>query len=432
MLSRRTAAFLILASLLAGQVRADDDFEHAPIAYSKTKPNTKIDALQKKIDDGTVELAFDGEKGYLPAVLDALGISRSSQVLVFSKTSLQRHKISPWSPRALYFDDDVYIGYCRSGQVLEVSAVDPRLGTVFYTLDQDEAYRPRFIRQTESCMLCHASSQTRNVPGQTIRSVFPDKGGEAILSMGSVRVDQATPFERRWGGWYVTGTHGKQAHLGNVTVANHGGREPRAEDLAGQNITDLTHRFDTSAYLSPHSDIVALMVLEHQGEGHNLIARAGIQTRLAEYSQAQLNKELGRAPDFYSESTFRRVRSVGDPLVRYLLFADEAKLTDRITGTSTFAADFAKRGPRDKAGRSLRDFDLEHRLFKYPCSYLVYSDAFQQLPATMKDYVLRQIHLVLTNRHPGREYDHLSRDDRQATLEILRDTMPDLPEYWRK
>jgi hypothetical protein len=281
-------------------------------------------------------------------------------------------------------------------------------------------------------MLCHASSQTRNVPGQTVRSVFPDRSGEAILSMGSVRVDQATPFERRWGGWYVTGTHGKQSHLGNVTITNHGGREPAATDLKGQNVTDLTHRFDTSAYLTPHSDIVALMVLEHQGEGHNLIARAGIQTRLAEYGQTQLNKELGRAPDFYSEATYRRIKSVGDPLVRYLLFSEEAKLTDKVEGTSTFAADFAKRGPRDKAGRSLRDFDLEHRLFKYPCSYLIYSDAFAQLPATMKDYVLRQIHLVLTNRCSDRAFDHISQGDRQAIFEILQGTMPDLPDYWRK
>ena len=417
---------------VADRARADDDFERPPIEYSKSRPNTPIERLQKKIDAGKLELAFHGERGYLPAVLDALGVAKSSQVLVFSKTSMQRHRIGPWAPRALYFTDDLYVGYCRAGQVLEISAVDPQLGAVFYTLDQEKSLRPKFVRKTDACMLCHASSSTRNVPGLTLRSIFPDKSGEAILAMGSVRVDQSTPFDRRWGGWYVTGIHGKQAHLGNVTIVNHGGREPRAEALAGQNVTDLTHRFDTSAYLTPHSDIVALMVLEHQGEGHNLIARAGIQTRLAEYSQAQLNKELGRAADFYSEATQSRIRSVGEPLVRYLLFSEEAKLTDKIAGTSTFAADFAKRGPRDRQGRSLRDFDLEHCLFKYPCSYLVYSDAFAQLPATMKDYVLRQIHLVLTNRNSAREFDHLSRDDRQAILEILRETKPDLPDYWRR
>ncbi len=412
-------------------VGADDDFERPPVQYSKAKPDNAIARLQAHLDAGKLQLPFHKEHGYLPAVLKALQIPESSQVLVFSKTSLQRSRISPKSPRALYFNDALYVGYCQSGQVLEISAVDPKLGAVFYTLDQQEAARPKFARQTDACMLCHASSQTKNVPGHLVRSVYPDRGGEPIFSLGTRRVDQNTAIDQRWGGWYVTGTHGKQTHLGNLIINNRNDRDTIVKNPDGLNIKDLKGFFDTSAYLTPHSDIVALMVLEHQTEAHNLIARASIQTQLALHDLATLNKELGRAPDYYSETADRRIRNVGDALVRYLLFNQEANLTDKVQGTSTFATDFVKQGSREKQGRSLREFDLARRLFKYPCSYLIYSEAFAQLPIVMKEYVYQQMHDVLTERHYGGGFGHLSAGDRQAILEILRDTKKDLPEYWR-
>jgi hypothetical protein len=432
---QRLAIFLAAVAVLpcsAAVGIGEDDFERAPINYSKSKPDTRVERAQQKIDAGKLRLEFHPERGYLRSVLAALDVSEASQVLVFSKTSLQRSRIGPSSPRAIYFNDDLYVGFCRAGQVLEISAVDPQLGGVFYTLDQEEVTRPKFTRQTDACLLCHASSQTKSVPGHLIRSVFSDRGGDPILSMGTTRVDQTTPFERRWGGWYVNGTHGKQTHLGNLVVKNRHDRDAVLKNPAGQNVTDLKGFFDTTKYLTPHSDIVALMVLEHQTEAHNLLARANTQSRLALHLQAALNKELGQAPDSYSETTARRIKSVGDPLVRYLLFSEEAKLTDKVTGTSTFEADFPKKGPRDLKGRSLRDFDLERRLFKYPCSYLIYSEAFKQLPAAMKDYVYQHIYDILTDRHYGGGFGHLSADDRQAILEILRDTKSDLPEYWRK
>jgi hypothetical protein len=409
-----------------------DDFERAPIHYSKTKPNNAITRLQSALNDETLDLPFHRELGYLPAVLKALDIPKSSQTLVFSKTSLQRNRISPKMPRAIYFNDDVYVGFCKSGQVLEISAADPQLGAVFYTLEQQPTVFPRFKRENDSCMLCHASSQTRSVPGHTIRSVFTDRYGDPVLSLGTHRVDQTTPFEQRWGGWYVTGTHGKQTHLGNLLVTNRNDRDAIAKNPTGQNVTKLDTLFDTSAYLTPHSDIVALMVLEHQTEMHNLITRAGMQTRLALHDQMLLNKELGRTADYHSDTTTRRIRSVGEPLVRYMLFAGEAKLTEKIAGTSTFTEDFAKRGPRDSKGRSLREFDLERRIFKYPCSYLIYSDAFAQLPSEMKEFVYQRLHEVLTDRDYTLHATHLTAADRQAMLEILCETKKDLPEYWRK
>lgn len=419
-------------ALVMPNVGRSDEFERAPIHYSKAQPNDAIARLQAKLDAGKLRLSFEQERGYLASVLGELGVGPSSQTLVFSKTSLQRSKISPKKPRAIYFSDDLYIGYCQGGEVLEISAVDPQLGAVFYTLEQREADRPKFVRQTDSCILCHGSSQTKNVPGHVVRSVFADGGGDPILSHGATRVDQATPFERRWGGWYVTGTHGEQRHLGNLIVRNRQDREILAKNPHGQNVTSLADFCDTSAYLTPHSDIVALMVLEHQAEAHNLIARASIQTRRALHDQAQLNKELGEAADHVSDSTRRRIKSVVEPLVRYLLFSGEAKLTEPVKGTSTFAADFARRGPRDKKGRSLRELDLERRLFKYPCSYLIYSDAFTQMPIVARDLTLERMHEVLTDRDYSGGFGHLSAADRQAILEILRETVSELPAYWRK
>ncbi len=50
-----------------------------------------------------------------------------------------------------------------------------------------------------------------------------------------------------------------------------------------------------------------------------------------------------------------------------------------------------------RKGASLRDLDLQTRLFKYPCSYLIYSDGFTQLPRRSRgDVVLQRIRAVLT------------------------------------
>ena len=363
-------------------------------------------------------------------MLRELQVPVSSQMLVYSKTSLQRNRITPRTPRALYFSDDAYVGYCNSGDVLEFSAIDPQLGTVFYTLEQDADKKPRFTRQTDRCTLCHASSQTQGVVGHVVRSVFSDASGYPILSAGTYRVDHTTALEKRWGGWYVTGTHGKQSHLGNLIVRTRNVEEP-VDNKAGHNVADLGDRFERSSYLSGHSDIVALMVMEHQTEAQNYLTRANFDTRQALHAEQALNKEMKLPPTHRWKSTESRIHSVGDDLLKYLLFSEEAPLTAKVRGTSTFATDFSKRGPRDKAGRSLRDFDLEKRLFRYPCSYLIYSKSFDALPAPVRDYVLERLRKVLTGADKGKEFDHLCADDRKAIREILVATKPNLPASWR-
>jgi len=434
----RCSAWALSLSLVAlwtvGDINfagAQISFEKEPINYYSAPVDHPVARLQERLAEGGATLEFHPKRGYLDAVLEHLGVSASSQMLVFSKTSFQASRISPRNPRAIYFDDDVYVGWVRGGDVVEVSAVDPQLGAVFYTLKQTESPRPKFVRDRGNCMSCHASSHTRGVPGHTVRSVYAAPGGMPHYGAGTFRTNHESPFEQRWGGWYVTGTHGRQRHMGNVVVPD----PDSAADLdlePGANVTDLAGRFSLAGYLSPHSDLVALMVLEHQTEMHNLITSANYAAQMALRDAAIMDEALGRQTDPLSESTRRRIASAGDRLLRYMLFVDEAPLVDPIRGTSTFAEEFAARGPSTSDGRSLRELDLDRRLFKYPCSYLIYSEAFEALPEPMLAHVYRQLWEVLAGRDNRPEFDHLSRDQRQAILEILRETKADLPSYWRR
>ena len=424
-----TVVATLLPLSFAGGLLADDEFDEPPISYSSSTPDNCISKLQSKIDRGEVVLKHHERLGYLPDVLNALEVPIESQMFVFSKTSLQLRRISPTTPRAVYFNDDVYIGFCQDGDVLEVSASDPKLGTVFYSMRQEQQDRPLFRRHTDACMVCHSSSRTEGVPGHLVRSVFVDTDGTPILSSGSRVVDHTTPFKRRWGGWYVTGTHGSQQHLGNLTIA---GRDV-PEDLdnaAGQNVTALADRFDTKEYLSPHSDIVALMVLEHQALMHNRLTKAHFATRQALSHEKMLNEMLENAPGTRLDSTTRRIQNAGNELVDALLFVDEARLKEPIAGTSNFTSVFSKAGPDDKEGRSLRDLDLKTRLFRYPCSYLIYSDSFKGLPSEMKSFVWKRIWEVVSGADQSDRFTHLSKSDRKAIREILRATVRDLPEVW--
>jgi hypothetical protein len=400
------------------------DYEREPIAYLTAPVNDPIARLDTRISEGEASLAYDRAQGYLPSVLEALGVSPTSQVLVFSKTSFQHTRIAPQTPRALYFGDDVYIGWVRGGDYLEISAVDPRQGAVFYLLDQQRTARPRFERQTHTCLSCHSSGKTQGVPGHLVRSVFPDRSGQPVYNAGSFLTDHSSPLAERWGGWYVTGTHGDQTHMGNALVLDRD--HPEQLDIAaGGNITDLNPRFNTRPYLTPHSDLVALMVLEHQTQGHNRITAANYHARLARYYDEGINKALGRPLDYLSPTSARRIERAAEELADYLLFVGEAPLTEAVSGTSGFAERFAALGPRDAQGRSLRDFDLRTRLFRHPVSYLIHTEAFHALPAAIKNRVYDRLARVLTGRDDDPKYAHLDPDTRRATLEVLRGTLPD-------
>jgi hypothetical protein len=416
---RRLAWCVVAASSLC--IRADDfqgathmvPFEEDSINYNNDVATGAIARLQKRLDSGTATLKHDESYGYLLSVLDELEVPKSSQMLVFSKTSLQRELISPQRPRSLFFNDNIYVGFIPGAPLIEVSVADPKLGAVFYTVDQTTD-KPKFTRNNQ-CIECHASSKTMGVPGHLVRSFATDENGVVDLSSGTSQVNHRTPLDERWGGWYVTGTHGKQTHRGNLVGKTAFERQAREPNFAG-NATNLGSYFDVSRYVKDQSDIVALMVLEHQTHMHNFITRLNYETTM------QL-QQYGH---------IRYLKNTAESFLKYLLFAEETPLTNSIHGSAEFVKDFASRGPRDKRGRSLRDFDLQTRLFKYPCSYLIYSDAFDALPAPMKDHLYSRLWEILSGKNQSATYVSLDTATRRAIREILAATKRDLPAYWKK
>jgi hypothetical protein len=387
-----TPAFALPQMPPASVPRLDD----SRILYYTSDTHDLVSDLRRRIETGEAHLEFSDKWGYLESVLRELHIPVSSQTLVFSKTSLQVDKISPDHPRALFFADDVYVGMVRGG-LLELTAIDPRKGAVFYVMAQKKAARPELVRKNEECLKCHFSVNTMSVPGFLTRSVFTDSAGEPILEAGSYLTDHRSPLSERWGGWYVTGTYGAERHLGNGNTGR------------GVNVTDLKGRVNPALYPAPGSDVVALMVLNHQVRMHNLITRLSYEARLEDPG----------------------LPATIEATVRYMLFADEARLRDHVTGAASFRADFESRGPKDSQGRSLRQLDLERRLFRYPCSFLIYSESFEALPAAVKDPLYQRLWDVLSGKDQSPAYQSLTAADRRAVLEILVETKPSLPAYFR-
>jgi hypothetical protein len=384
----RWFVMLALARIATAQIYPERlPLDHAAIHYFNDSATDPIALLQQRLDRGTAKLAFS-ENGYLPALLEELGINIDTQALVFSKTSFQSRKISPRNPRAIYFDDNVAVGFVRGGDEIELASLDPMQGIIFYTLSAAKAEQPRFVRRRE-CLRCHQGPSTIGVPGIFIGSVYPGPTGSADRT-GAIITDHRTPFADRWGGWYVNASAGQQKDRANAIAPDPA--EPHSLDVAGrQNLQAFTREFSSAGYLSPVSDIVALMTYEHQTQAANLITRLGWHVRL---ESSQVDSDI-------------------EELARYLTFDKEAPLAEPVRGVSSFTETFPARGPKDRQGRSLRDFDLRTRLFRYPLSYMIYSPAFNALPDAIRARVYKSIDAKLP----------LS--TRREILEILRDTKPD-------
>ena len=336
--------------------------DHDAIQYAKAPVDDAVSRLAQRIARGEVKLDWDEDGfGYLRSMLKALELSTDSQVLVFSKTSFQAPRIGARTPRALYFNDRVSMGFVRGGDVLELAAVDPRQGVIFYTIDQEKTLRPRFERR-DQCLQCHQSGGTLGVPGLVVRSVYPERSGMPLFHAGTFVSDHRSPLTERWGGWYVSGTHGDVRHMGNAIVPDPD-KPDQLEKDGTQNQVDLKFKFDPGAYLAPTSDIVALMTLEHQTRMTNLIIRVGFETRLALHAQAAMNQARNEPSSTMSDSTKRRIDLAVEEMAGYMLFQDEVALHAKIKGISNFTQSFAARGPRDRRERSLREFDLEKRMF---------------------------------------------------------------------
>ena len=415
---RRTAwiAAVLIVSAAAVYAELADKLAPSPdhpaieyFNYLKHPSHDPVAELSRKIDQGAVPLAFAPGKGYLPSLLDALHVPIESQMAVFSKTSLQAVRIEPANPRTIFFNDTVAVAWVRGG-FIELAAEDPEQGTIFYTLQQEFQEKPTFLRR-DDCLSCHNNSDgTLGVPGLLLRSRYTAPDGRPLLILGGFATDHRSPLEERWGGWYVTGASGAAHHLGNATVD---GDEP--VPAANLQLGTLKGKFDTGAYLSPYSDIAALMVFNHQVHMTDLIIRIGWEARARPAVQ--------RAAI---------LRGAAKELVDYLLFVDEAPLAGKLRGTSGFTEWFTGQGPRDSHGRGLRQLDLDTRLMRYPCSYMIYAPAFDSLPPEAKAAIYQRMWEILSGRETDTRYARLTPADRQAIVEILRETKPGLPAYFSR
>jgi hypothetical protein len=436
-------AVLCLAAVASGQLA--NSFTparfHPAIAYATAPTDDPVARLAARLRGGEVTLTFEPGTGYLRSLLEALNILPESQVLVFSKSSFQAPLITPQNPRSLFFTDNVAVGYVRGGEVIEVAAQDPRQGTIFYTLPQS-AGAPQAFTRNAACVSCHVSDATADVPGMFAASAFVAPKGE-MLYVPVYTTDHRTPFELRWGGYYVTGRHGSMRHLGNAINKGETELDGTIKD-ADQNLTSLDGRVDLSGYLRQTSDIVSLLVWEHQMHLANLFTRAAWEHRLATPEARQMKvADTGPAADSVIAATrvgaagarsltLRPARETAVEIVDYMLFVDEAPLEGRVEGVSGFAERFSRQGPRDSKGRSLRDLDLTTRLMRYPCSYLIYSEAFDALPTEVRDAVYARLWEVLSGADTQKTYaSRLSLADRQAVVDILRETKPGLPGYFQ-
>lgn len=403
-----------LLAFLSLPLRAQvDAWDLAPVSYTDTAAGDRLARLADKWTKDPGILAGQTPLERVREILAALQVPEASQVLVFSKTSKQNHLIRPDNPRALFFSRDVYCGYVPGG-VLEVAIQDERIGPVFYHIDLGDAKRPlRVERDTSDCLSCHATGRTEHVPGLLVRSVFPDESGQPILPMGTSLVTHQTPLEERWGGYYVTGAV-SLPHLGNRTYVPGGDDRPSLQALA-----DLSGKFDTSRYLRATSDIVALMVLEHQCHAHNLLTAASMNYKRAHYLGKAIHPEGN--PD---EGTAGRVADqAAEQIVSWFLFAGEASQgADGVEGNDEFQRQFEASVPRTAAGESLADFQLNGRLFKNRCSYMIYSEAFQQLPKAVNSRVIAGLRAVLESSSTDDAYPDMKLPERRKIAGILTET----------
>jgi hypothetical protein len=391
--------------------------QHPVIAYSERESTDIAGELSRRVEAGTERLPFDKTSGYLPAVLEALHIPTESQSLVFSKTSLQAHFITPSNPRAIYYSDNASVAFIRNASLLEISALDPQLGPVFYLVEQVPAERPRIFR-SDSCLSCHETRASLGTPGLLARSMAVGTGGETRPQFGNYLSDHRSPFEQRWGGWFITGKTSTARHMGNVMMAENGQSVTNTKPL-----DSLEGKFDLAGYPSNYSDVAAVMVFNHQVGMTNLLTRVGWETRIALDRRSKYPQE--------KETADRLIAADARELADYILFADEALLPGKFESTSGFQAKFESAGPRDKRGRSFRQLDLTKRLFRYPCSYLIYSPTFDALPGAVKDIVYTRLWEILSGKDKAPKYSKLSAADRTAVVSILLETKPNLPSYFQ-
>jgi hypothetical protein len=342
------------------------------------------------------------ELARLRMVLQSLEVPESSQMLVFSATSFQTPLISARNPRAIYFNEDTYIGFVPGGK-LEVLSVDPEHGPIFHLL-QTVPGSPAFRSERSTrCINCHAPEEKGGIPLLVVESMVPGMSGGGEKSFRTEASGHSIPLSERMGGWHVTGA--SFAHRGNLLMETKAGVTREIPLPPGR-------LFSWERYPVETSDALAHLLHEHQLGFINRCVEA--RDRLATFAGSDRQKEL---------------RAQAAALVQYALFADEARLPgNKINSDPAFQGAFLARRVASSKGLSLRDLDLSTHLFKHRCSYMIHSRAFTGLQAALKAEFFNQLRSILLSRDP--ENSHLPVTERQTIYEILSETMPGLPPDW--
>jgi len=429
------ALFAETDRLLANATRYDQ--EYPVIQYSGPATHNRIWRLQQKLNSGAIKLEWDPQGGYLRSVLKALEIDVSSQTMVFSKTSLQTTKISEQTPRALYYNDDTYVGYVQHSDLLEFAAVDAEAGVVFFGLRNVQDQAPVMDREGGRCLTCHDtySMMGGGVPRVLAMSAPVDVPEDTRTYSSATEVDDRTPISQRWGGWYVSGWYlpgknGPVDHFGNLPLRQESGstavdnRQLIALKSTRDNRGNLKGYFDTDKYLSDKSDVGALLVLEHQVHVQNLITRVNFKVRTIMSREAEKAVEAPRSWEAVNAQDKAAIKAIIEPLVRAMFMVDMVALDGEVVSNSGFGERFPKVGPHDSMGRSLRDLQLDKRLFRHPLSYMVYSESFEALPQYVHDYIDARIVEVLQGRDTTGLSARLSEADRTSISRILAETRP--------
>jgi hypothetical protein len=411
---------LLLAGCLAGtslptlaEQPAYDDIDKPPHDYWNRPLKDRFTLLKNDLESGKLALDRSGEKAFLVSFLKALNIPVSSQMLVFSTTSLQLRFITPSNPRALYFTDDLYVGYIPGGR-MEIVSLDPEVGGIFYIFDIPRGEQPVRVERSNRCMNCHAAADTQFVPGIVIKSVVPGPTGGSLNAFRTEQTGHGIPFEQRFGGWYLTGKHAITNHWGNLF----GRSTPQG---LTKNPVMPGKTYDAGRYPLGTSDILPQLLHEHQAGFVNRVLEASYRARTDLFAS---KGKLTAAQD-------AELTKQAQLLTRYLLYADEVSLPGGgLEGDATYKTDFLKDRKPAPNGASLRDFDLKTHLFKYRCSYMIYSPVFRGLPAPLKQRVYQHLYGALNVEKPEKDYAYLPAEEKKSIRAILKATLTDLPKGW--
>ena len=418
---------LLLAFAPVASAQFYNDFELKPHGYFTRKPQDPMSLLMEKIDAGEVTITEENGKPLVERLLRELKLDKDTQVLVFSKTSLQKRAVSYRNPRAIYFNESVYLGWMPNGRV-EVASFDPEIGPLFYFQRQLDDTRSRLFVRTRSCLGCHAGNATNFIPGSLGRSVYPDRTGRVLKGIEDYRRSgHHIPLQDRYGGWFVSGQHGKMRHMGNSIATREDG-QVTIDRKRFANLEKLDQFFPTDSYLAPGSDIAALLVFDHQVTMHHRLVEATYRARQALFD-SKLDPMETDVAKLAAGRSIREFTEGVDKVIDYMLFREEIALP-KVSCDANFRRAFTANKRTDKGGYSLKDLRLDGRIFEHRCSFMIYSPSFEHMPPMLRGAIYDRLHQILTAQAPVKGFEHLGAEERTRIFEILRETKKDLPAKW--